>query len=52
MNSNMKFNIKKATTLMLALLSLAALISIMPEHNSTYIEAQSEASHTKILAQK
>jgi len=52
MNSNLKYNVKKAATLLLALLSLAALISIMPEHNGTHIETQSEVSHTEIIAQK
>ena len=43
MKSNMKTNIKKVAILMLAVLSLAALLSLMPEHSHAYDTAQAKA---------
>lgn len=46
MKSNMKNNIKKIATLTLAVLSLAALLSLMPEHSRAYHTAQAKSHQT------
>lgn len=51
MKTNIKTNIKKVAALMLAILSLIALISIMPEHSRAYTAPQAETGHVELIAQ-
>lgn len=46
MKSDIKTNIRKVATLMLALLGLVTLLSLMPEHNHNSIHVQGTVNKT------
>lgn len=52
MKSNMNTNIKKIASLTLAVLSLAVLVSLLPEHSRAYTASNVETAGPQLIAQK